>query len=133
MHHMKLLDENMKNCIEMCNGCHDECETVLFQHCVKMGGKHVEEKHVRLMADCIEICQTAANFMLRGSDLHTSTCETCAEVCEACADSCEEVGGEEMKNCAETCRNCAESCREMSGSMMGMSGSKDIGQGAGAM
>src|SRR6185436_7632877 len=99
MRHMKLLDEDIKSCIESCNECRDECEAVLFQHCVRMGGKHLEEKHVRLMADCMEICQAAAHFMLRGSDMHASICDLCAEVCEDCADSCDEIGGEEMKNC----------------------------------
>jgi hypothetical protein len=125
MHHMEHMDENMKNCIETCNGCRDECETMLFQHCLEEGGKHVEQMHVKLMADCIEICQTAAHFMLRGSDQQMAVCGTCADICEACAESCEKIGGEEMKNCAETCRKCAEACREMSGNkQQGKSGSK---------
>ena len=118
--------EKMQGCIDTCNACRDECEQTLFQHCLSMGGKHVEEKHVRLMADCIEICQTAANFMLRGSDQHAFVCGACAEICEACAESCEAIGGEEMKRCAEVCRQCAESCREMS-RMQGTHG-KETGQ-----
>lgn len=117
MHHMANMDKNVKRCIENCNECRDECETTLYQHCLEMGGKHTEKKHIQLMVDCIEICQTAAHFMLRGSDMHMAVCGTCADICESCADSCDEVGGEEMKNCAETCRRCAEVCREMSGSM----------------
>lgn len=115
MHHMKNMDENMKNCIEICNECRDECETILFQHCLEQGGSHVEQAHVKLMADCIEICQTASHFMLRGSDQHKAVCGTCADICEACAESCEKIGDEEMKYCAETCRKCAKTCREMSG------------------
>lgn len=125
MHHMKNMDQNIKDCIETCNECRDECETMLFQHCLEAGGKHVEQAHVKLMADCIEICQTAAHFMLRGSAQHKAVCGTCADICEACAESCEKIGGEEMKNCAETCRKCAETCREMSGNKhQGKSGSK---------
>lgn len=125
MHHMNHMDETMKDCIVTCNECRDECEATLFEHCLKMGEDHVEQKHVQLMADCIEICQTAAHFMLRGSTQHASVCGTCAEICDACADSCEELDGEEMKNCAETCRKCAESCRTMSGAQsQGKSGSK---------
>lgn len=113
MHHMNHMDENMKSCIENCNECRDECETMLFQHCLEAGGKHVEQTHVKLMADCIEACQTAAHFMLRGSDNHALYCNACAEICEACADSCEKVSGREMEACAETCRKCAETCRVM--------------------
>jgi len=129
MHHMKLLDDNTKKCIAACGECREECESVLFQHCFKKGGRHVEERHVRLMADCIEICLTAANFMLRGSDTHAAICGVCTEICEACADSCDDIGGAEMEDCAETCRRCAALCREMSDGMRGASPSfRDKGQ-----
>ena len=116
MHHTTHMAENVKSCIETCNECRDECESTLYQHCLKEGGSHVKQSHVKLMADCIEICQTSAHFMLRGSDNHALICAACAEICNACADSCEKVGGEDMKNCAETCRKCAETCGQMSGS-----------------
>lgn len=103
----------MQECIEVCTECLSECQKTL-SHCLEMGGKHVGAEHIKLMLDCIQACQTAADFMRRDSRFHTSECRTCAEICEACADSCEEIGGEEMKNCAEVCRRCAESCREMS-------------------
>lgn len=133
MHHMSHIEENMKSCIETCNECRDECETMLYRHCLEAGGKHVEQAHVKLMTDCIEACQTAAHFMLRGSDNHALYCNACAEICESCADSCEEVGGKEMEDCAETCRKCAESCREMSGSMPNAHSEKKSGRGAGMM
>lgn len=114
MHHMKHIDPEMKECIEICNECRDECETMLYQHCLQVGGKHLEESHVKLMSDCIEACQVAAHFMLRGSENHAIYCGACAEICEACADSCDEVGDKEMEECAETCRKCAQSCRQMS-------------------
>ena len=107
--------QQMDDCIEACSSCHDECEKMLFQHCLKMGEEHTEEKHVRLMADCIEICQTAASFMLRGSANAVAICGICAEICESCAESCEELEG--MEECAATCRNCAEICRSMAGGM----------------
>jgi hypothetical protein len=101
-------------CIQDCNDCRDECEKTFFHDCLEKGGQHAEQKHVKLMADCIEICQVAANFMLRGSEHHAMTCSICADICEACADSCEEIGGPEMEKCIEVCRRCAQSCREMS-------------------
>lgn len=101
------------NCIRLCLECHDVCQDTLYDHCLEMGGKHVEKEHVKLMVDCIEACQAAANFMKRGSMLHASECEACAEICDACAESCERVGGKEMVRCAEACRRCAVACREM--------------------
>lgn len=111
---MHQMDPKVKDCIENCNECRDECEATLYQHCLDVGGKHIAPEHLKVMADCIEACQTSAHFMLRGSDNHALFCNACAEICEACARSCEEVGGKEMENCAETCRKCAVSCREMS-------------------
>jgi hypothetical protein len=106
-------DDGIRKCIEECLSCYQIClETVT--HCLQKGGKHAEASHIRLLLDCTDICQTSANFMIRGSDLHTRTCAVCAEVCERCAESCEQFGDDEkMKACAEACRRCAESCRRM--------------------
>ena len=111
-------EQDMEQCIQECLSCHRVClETLTY--CLQKGGKHAEAKHVRLLMDCVHICQTSADFMLRGSDLHTRTCFACAEVCAACAESCEKMGEDaRMKACAEACRRCAESCRGMSGGIM---------------
>lgn len=98
-------------CIEACSECHDVCQQMVFQHCLQLGGKHAEPEHLKLMTDCIQICHTAADFMLRASPRHTLVCDVCAEICEACADDCERIG--EMEECVEVCRHCAECCREM--------------------
>jgi hypothetical protein len=105
----------MQSCIEECLNCHRVCvETTA--HCLKKGGKHAAPEHIRTMLDCVQICATSADFMLRGSDLHIHTCAACAAVCEVCAKSCEQMADDDvMKRCVETCRRCAESCREMSG------------------
>lgn len=126
----------MQQCIENCTTCHQVClET--FNYSLWLGGRYNESVHLRLLLDCVEICQTSANFMLRGSDLHRETCRACAVVCENCAQDCERYtvpgGGsgapmsshsghspvskentdEQLKYCAEVCRTCAKSCREM--------------------
>lgn len=105
----------LQPCIEQCQQCHATCmETI--QHCLRQGGRHAEADHVRLLADCVQICTTSADFMLRGSPRHELTCGVCAEVCEQCAQSCEQMGDDQvMRQCAESCRRCAESCRQMAG------------------
>lgn len=105
--------DKLRDCIEECTTCHAMClETV--NHCLQQGGHHAEAGHIRLMLDCVEICQTSANFMLRGSPLHVRTCAAYAEVCQACAEDCEQMGtDEQMKACAEACQRCAESCSRM--------------------
>ena len=113
-----LLNSHMQQCIENCQDCHKAClETI--PHCLQMGGKHAAANHIRLMMDCVEICQTSANFMQRGSDLHVFTCAACAEICERCAADCETMADDpRMASCATMCRRCAESCREMAGQGM---------------
>ncbi|MCF8496253.1 MAG: four-helix bundle copper-binding protein [Alphaproteobacteria bacterium] len=104
----------IQECIQLAWQCRAMCQDTLFNYCLEKGGRHVAKAHVKVMTDCIEICQTAADFMTRHSDMHLSTCAACADVCEACAQSCGAMNDEEMKKCADICRRCAESCREMS-------------------
>lgn len=110
MHHQ---NPELQACIENCEDCSRECQETLFGYCLPKGGQHIEAHHVKLMADCIEICQTSANFMKRNSEYHEVVCNACAELCEACAKSCEAMNDETMKRCAEVCRRCAKTCRDM--------------------
>lgn len=119
----------MKDCIDACNQCGNECEKTLFSHCLEKGGRHLEPRHVRLMADCAEMCRTAANAMLRGSEMHGEICRVCAEICEACAESCDALEGKEMEDCAKTCRRCAESCHEMAGEQRPGGSAASTGEG----
>jgi hypothetical protein len=108
-------NDDMHRCIENCTQCHDICAETI-QYCLQEAGKHASADHIRLLLDCVDICRTSANYMLRGSDLHMETCAVCADVCERCAKSCEAMGDDAtMRRCAETCRRCAESCRRMAG------------------
>ncbi|HAJ64136.1 MAG TPA: ferredoxin [Cyanobacteria bacterium UBA8543] len=120
------VNQEMQQCIENCLDCHSIClNTVTY--CLQKGGQHAEPAHIRLLQDCAEICQTSANYMLRGSTLHTRTCGVCAEVCERCAQECDSeallrsadrMGDDtQMKACADMCRRCAESCGQMSAAM----------------
>lgn len=76
------MNETLHHCIKECLSCHSIClNTVTY--CLEQGGPHAEAGHIRLLLDCAEICQTSANFMLRGSLLHTRTCGVCAEILRA--------------------------------------------------
>ena len=111
------LSQDLQNCIDECLQCYQTCVREAMNHCLEKGGKHVEPTHFRLMMNCAEICRTAANFMLSGSDFHPRICAACAELCDACAQSCEQVG--EMEDCMQACRRCAQSCRQMARSGSG--------------
>jgi len=108
---------SMEQCIKNCKDCHDLC-LAMIAYCLEMGGKYTGATHICLMLDCAEICQTSANFMLRGSDLHGYTCGICAEFCQRCAQLCESFGDNaQMQECAKTCWSCAESCHQMAVAM----------------
>jgi hypothetical protein len=93
------LNQEMQECLENCQRCHAVC-TETAQHCLKMGGTHVQADHIHLLLDCAQICQTSADFMLRSSALHSKTCAVCAEICRVCAESCERFKDDAtMKQC----------------------------------
>ena len=105
------LTTSIQACIDECLNCHKMCLSEAMTRCLETGGAHLEPHHFRLMLNCAEICQTAANFMLTKSPFDNAVCEMCAGVCESCAQSCDEIG--DMAQCAAQCRQCAASCREM--------------------
>jgi hypothetical protein len=103
----------MEACIENCTRCHRICLEVAAEHFRGLGPK-LEESLVRLLLDCAEICQTSANFMIRGSELHGHICAACAVVCERCAEECWKLRSDpHLAVCAEACDTCAKSCSEM--------------------
>lgn len=108
---MSAMTTEMKACIDTCLACYRQCLSDAMGHCLETGGQHVEPKHFRLMMACAEICQTAAHFMLIGSEHHRHVCRECAEICTQCAADCERLG--DMEACAAACRRCAESCTQM--------------------
>jgi hypothetical protein len=106
-------EQELRTCIANCLNCHSVCLATIT-HCLEMGGQYAEASHIRILLDCAEICQTSANFMLRGSELHSRTCGVCAEICERCARDCDRLSDDaHMRACAEACRRCADSCKHM--------------------
>lgn len=104
----------MRKCIGDCLSCHSVClETV--RYCLQTGGRHAEAAHLQLLLDCADISRTAADFMLRGSELHQRICELCAAVAARCAQQIREHFGDDpqMKSCVDACLRAASSCKEM--------------------
>lgn len=105
----------MQQCIDECLRCSATC-TRTVQHCLELGGEHAEPGHITTLIDCADICQSSANFMLRGSQFHARICVACAEVCRTCEQECRRMGDDEMmRQCAEECLRCADSCDRMAG------------------
>lgn len=108
MHH---LDPAMKACIDACLACQTTCLDMAMNHCLNVGGPHVEQEHFRTMIACADICATSARFMMMGSKHHPHVCRECAEICRECAASCARLDG--MQACVDACKACAESCEAM--------------------
>ena len=109
----EIRSDEMQRCIDECESCHGICLQGVA-HCLDRGGRHVEPGHLTTLLDCVDMCGTAANFMLRDSTAHLRVCELCAEICDACAASCDGFPDDDvMRRCAEECRRCGESCWEM--------------------
>lgn len=105
---------NMEQCIRDCLACYEECTSCL-PHCLAQGGKHAEQKHLILMMECAQMCETSARFMQLKGQFAYEHCQLCAKICDACAESCSKVDLNDsmMQKCAEVCRKCADSCRSM--------------------
>jgi hypothetical protein len=105
-------NNEMEQCIQDCLDCFSICKNTL-SYCIRQGGEHAELKHLSVMMDCAEICNTAAAFMLSGSTNHALTCGACADICKQCAQSCYAFNDSQMKECADMCTKCAKSCAAM--------------------
>ncbi len=107
------MTDEMQMCIQNCTLCYQIC-SLMITHCLEKGGAHSSPKHIQALQDCAGACAVSADFMIRGSDLHSRFCGVCAEACIACAVSCEALADDEMmKTCADVCRRCADSCQQM--------------------
>ena len=105
--------DEMQQCIEECLNCHAAC-TMTAQYALGEGGEMADPGVVGVLLDCADVCQTSANFMLRGSPYHGTTCAACAEICRACEEACRAFpDDEQLAHCAEICGTCAESCERM--------------------
>lgn len=115
MPHKTRITKAMQECRDDCAECHTIC-TETVEHCLSLGGEHTAAAHIRTLLDCVEICQTSADFLTRGSDHHPVVCVACAELCRACEVECRSMGDDEtMRRCAVICARCAESCDQMAG------------------
>jgi hypothetical protein len=111
---MNLIDPAVRNCIDECVRCHEVCLSTV-PYCLEQAGRHAEEAHITLLLDCAKICQTAVDFMLRGSDEQGRICAACAALCQRCAEDCDQFARDDvMHACAEVCRRGADSCEQMS-------------------
>lgn len=104
---------NTKQISDICQDCHDICLDILVNYCYVQGGEYTNPHHLKIMDDCIEICETTANFLRRNSEFSNEVCAPCASICYECANSCANLPSREMQKCAEIARQCAQSCEQL--------------------
>lgn len=108
----KQFSDEMRRCIDDCTRCHQVCLTTAG-HALRHGAGENTNHMIRVLSDCVEICQTSANFMLRGSPNHKHTCGLCARICRECETACREFDDPVLQKCADVAGQCAESCGAM--------------------
>jgi hypothetical protein len=101
-----------KACIDACTDCHHVCLEVLSSF-LQPGGPELDTERYQLLADCAEICEISANFMLSASTRSHLLCGICAPLCDETAESCATVRDDRFAACAATCRRAAAACREV--------------------
>ena len=62
------MSPKMQACIDECLRCYQTCLGMASNHCLEVGGRHVEPAHFRLMLACAETCRTSAHLMLIGTE-----------------------------------------------------------------
>jgi hypothetical protein len=102
--------QKMQEAIQACTNCHSVCTETLI---AGAQSTKMTPALTGMLLDCAEMCQTAANSMMRGSAMSAQMCGVCATVCSKCADMCAQTGDPQMLACAESCRRCAEACQQM--------------------
>lgn len=108
----KSFSSDMERCIDDCTSMHQVALTA-SGHALRHGGNENSNHVIRVLSDCIEMCQTAANFMLRGSPNHKKTCGLNAEICREVAEECGKFDDEPMQRVVQMATRCAESCEAM--------------------
>ncbi|MBR9970738.1 four-helix bundle copper-binding protein [Magnetospirillum sulfuroxidans] len=104
----------MKDCINACDLAH-RAATEAAIHAMQQGGKLADWELVQLLLDTADICETAADFLLRSSRQYTPVLRVASEIADKCADACEKLAPSDlrMKECAQSCRRAATQCRKL--------------------
>jgi len=108
------ISQEARDCIEATSATYTvSAET--FHYCLAGDEGLRDPRHLRLLIDCGEVCQTAQNSLLRGSELSVMLAAVCVEACESLAESCRALDGsdDQLTRCAEQCDEAANCCRKL--------------------
>jgi len=108
------ISPEVRDCIEATSDCYTACAETLNYSLHQVGGIP-DLRHLRLLIDCSEACQTTESGMLRASELGVMLAAICVEACEKVAESCRQLdpSDEQLAMCAEVCDHTADCCRRL--------------------
>ena len=108
------ISPQVRACIEATSNCYTVC-TETLSYSLNGGGHLFEQRHLRLLIDCCEVCQTTQNTLLRSSEVGTMLAAVCVEVCEKVVESCRQVDDSDgqLLECVEACEHTADCCRQL--------------------
>jgi hypothetical protein len=108
------ISPEVRACVEATSDCYSAC-TETLTYSLDSGIDLFDQRHLRLLIDCCEVCQTAQNILLRASELSMMLAAVCVEACEKVADHCRQLDAsdEQLAACAEVCDHTADCCRQL--------------------
>jgi hypothetical protein len=99
-----------RTAIDACANCHHVCLELLSSF-LQPNGPKLDVERYQLLADCAEICEISANFMLSASTRSYLLCEICGPLCDETSESCRKVEDPSFQVCANAARRAAAACR----------------------
>lgn len=97
----------IQECVTSCLSCYAACVSATKDY---RSDKEDDATLFSVLSDCALVCQTTANFLLRGSDAMGWMCAVNARICDRCAREC---GRQQLFECATACRECAALCHKL--------------------
>lgn len=102
-----------ESCLEACQQCSVACDRCAAS-CLGEADVGRMARCIALDIDCAQLCQMAAGFIARDSELAGAVGQACMLACDNCADECARHPMQHCQDCARACRRCADECRRMS-------------------
>ena len=109
----RVFRNQVNDCTRDCLECNYVCQQSIV-HCLRKGVPYSNPMTIGLLQDCAELCQVAANLMIRDSTMYPQFCQLCADLCRKCAEICSELNeDQQLYHCANVCYQCADSCSRL--------------------
>ncbi len=101
-------------CIAALQKCHAVCMRTLSYSGNQIEREyHTHEELRKSMLDCAEMCQAAANFLIRDSDHYLRICREASEICKDLASISKVI--DRMEGVISKCNECIHACRVIVG------------------